>query len=650
MSHSYSFKDIASRLAQDAERVAFYLLPAGKRKGHEWCVGSVRGEEGESLKIHLAGHKAGVWSDFSEGGSGDLLELWRQVRGLNSHEAINEAKTWLGIKEERPHFLKLHKKQEKPFEKPQQKPSLVTETSKVKNYLCHDRKLKADILNAYQVGEYRDKKNNRDMMVFSSIRDGEIIRNKCIGIDRPNGRKEMFVTPNSEPCLFGWHVVPQNARCVAIFEGEIDAITAHQYEIIFFNSDTQTEEPIGMLSVPMGGGAGHKQDWINHEFERLKAYNRIYLVMDSDETGQEAEREIIARLGRERCWVVQLPFKDMNECLQKGSTKEEIQTCFDEARTLDPEELVSISHYLQNIKDLFETKKNPQLADTSLKQQKQGYLLPWNVKDSDLRFRPDELSVWTGINGHGKSQLLGHIVLHCLTQGAKVCIASLEMKPANLGERLFRQISGLRYPAEETMNKISSVLENKLFLFDRVGTVSIDNLLEIFKYARRKYGVDIFVIDSLMKCGMEESDYDGQKVFMDKICDFKNEYNCHVHLVAHPRKQEDEYSPPGKMDIKGSGCITDLADNAFSVWRNKVKEEKLQEENLSLKEETEQEAYGDCFLDCHKQRNGEWSGRISLWFNKESFQYLEKYQSPYSLIDLFSSEDDEWLHEEGGVL
>ncbi len=106
MKHSYSFKDIARRLADEAERVCQYLLPRGKREGHEWCVGSIGGEEGKSLKVHLTGHKAGVWSDFADGRGGDLLELWRQVKELSPHEAINQAKAWLGIKDSPPQVRK----------------------------------------------------------------------------------------------------------------------------------------------------------------------------------------------------------------------------------------------------------------------------------------------------------------------------------------------------------------------------------------------------------------------------------------------------------------------------------------------------------------------------------------------------------------
>ncbi|QMT61829.1 hypothetical protein [Legionella sp. PC997] len=60
---------------------------------------------------------------------------------------------------------------------------------------------------------------------------------------------------------------------------------------------------------------------------------------------------------------------------------------------------------------------------------------------------------------------------------------------------------------------------------------------------------------------------------MEQLCDFKNQHNCHIHLIAHPRKGADESQPSGKLDNKGTGAISDLADNCYTVWRNKLKEE-----------------------------------------------------------------------------
>lgn len=62
---------------------------------------------------------------------------------------------------------------------------------------------------------------------------------------------------------------------------------------------------------------------------------------------------------------------------------------------------------------------------------------------------------------------------------------------------------------------------DRLWVFKLTGTAKADRLLEIFAYARRRYGIDLFVIDNLAKCGLDEEDYGGQKEFIDTLCDFK---------------------------------------------------------------------------------------------------------------------------------
>ena len=72
-----NWTEISQRLAGEAETIASMLLPNGKKKGAEWCVGSIDGEEGDSLKVRLNGNKAGVWRDFASDIGGDLLDSWR---------------------------------------------------------------------------------------------------------------------------------------------------------------------------------------------------------------------------------------------------------------------------------------------------------------------------------------------------------------------------------------------------------------------------------------------------------------------------------------------------------------------------------------------------------------------------------------------
>ncbi len=588
-----SFKQVSEMLARSAADVARYLLPQGKRSGDEWCVGNILGEPGESLKVKIAGEKAGIWCDFASGEhKGDLLDLWAATRGIDTREALKEAQHYLGIN---PPKFEAYKP--KKYTRPQLKSVTLVQTSPVMDYLQRKRNITFETIQAFKVGE-----QGREI-IFNYFRDDELIFVKYLHLDRlPNGKKQMHTETGAEPCLYGWQALSPTVRKVALTEGEIDAMTLHQYGI-------------PALSVPFGGGAGDKQKWIENEFDRLTAFDEIYLCFDPDDEGKSAVVELIGRLGRHRCRVVEFPYKDPNECLQKGVTKDEIQKCFDEARTLDPDELKQASYFVDQVVNEFFPKEGTIL----------GYNPPWQYALGKILFRPDELSIWSGINGHGKSQMIGNAILSMMKQGARVCIASLEIKPKKLLSRLTRQAMGIVDPTEGYIRAVCEWYSDKLWLFDLVGTAKSDRLLEVFLYARQRYGIDVFIIDSFMKCGIDEEDFKAQKAFIEKICDFKNQYSCQVHIVAHPRKLSDESQPPSKLDVKGSGAITDLADSNFVVWRNKKKEELLRKKEngilLTVDEEKKLEEL-DALWICDKQRENGWEGKIMLWFDKKSLQYL----------------------------
>ena len=50
-----SVREIAEMLADRVEALAPHLLPAGWKASGEWRCGSVAGESGESLGVHLTG-------------------------------------------------------------------------------------------------------------------------------------------------------------------------------------------------------------------------------------------------------------------------------------------------------------------------------------------------------------------------------------------------------------------------------------------------------------------------------------------------------------------------------------------------------------------------------------------------------------------
>lgn len=252
--------------------------------------------------------------------------------------------------------------------------------------------------------------------------------------------------------------------------------------------------------------------------------------------------------------------------------------------------------------------------------------LPWEETHRLIQFRPGEVTLWAGINGHGKSLLTGLVGLSLMGQSQRVCIASFEMKPRKTLYRMGRQWAGMppdnEYDTPEMREQSKDLLaqffdwtEGKLWLYDQQGTVKPETILGVTKYSAVELGCTHIFIDSLMKCVKGEDDYNGQKDFVDELCALAKDNNVHIHLVHHIKKMQDEDRVPGKFDAKGSGAISDQVDNFLVVFRNKKKERLLE----SGKEVPHDEP--DAFLVCHKQRETGWEGCIGLYVDKDSMQF-----------------------------
>jgi hypothetical protein len=85
-------------LNERAEEFAQWLFPAGRKNGHEWKVGSLRGESGDSLGIRIAGTKVGVFCDFATDEKGkNLIELYSLAHGVEFAPALRACRDWLGV-------------------------------------------------------------------------------------------------------------------------------------------------------------------------------------------------------------------------------------------------------------------------------------------------------------------------------------------------------------------------------------------------------------------------------------------------------------------------------------------------------------------------------------------------------------------------
>jgi twinkle protein len=247
--------------------------------------------------------------------------------------------------------------------------------------------------------------------------------------------------------------------------------------------------------------------------------------------------------------------------------------------------------------------------------------MPWAKTHEHFQMRPGEVTLWAGINGHGKTLVTSHVVFGLMTQGKKACIASFEMSPAATMARMVKQASGNAKPDHAWINDFHTWTDNSLWLYDQQGTCNSDKLLGVIHYCADHLGVEHFVIDSLMKVVKGDDDYNGQKNFVDEVCAVARDKNIHVHLVAHVRKGQSEYDVPDKFDVKGSSSVTDQVDNVWLVWRNKKKEDKMRDPHTTNIEELMKQP--DSMLICSKQRHGDWEGKVGLWLHHESMAFIE---------------------------
>lgn len=589
--------EIKRAMETRAQDVAEHLLPHGVLRGREWCAGSTAGEPGESLKVCVRGAKVGTWADFAAAGeSGDLIDLWCQVKHVSLVDALDGIRVWLGM--ERPQFeRKVHV-----YRRPA-KPRCTAPKSAVLAYLTGERMLSEDAIRAYRVAE-----DGRTIVFPSLLPDGTLAFVKYLAIDRVEGKKNTRVEADCEPVLFGWSALDTEAREVVITEGEIDALTSWDYGF-------------PALSLPFGGGSGAKQRWIEAEYDRMARFEVIYLAVDMDAEGNLAAEEIVKRLGRHRCRRVDLPRKDLNKCRQDGITADEIRACFGHARSLDPPELQRAGVFADAVVTLF----------WPTGERENGYALPFGKVGDKMLFRPSELSEWTGSTGAGKSQLLSYALVAMAEQGARCCVASLEMAPAQSIRRMVKQAGNVDRPTEPFIRDIVRWMDGWLWMFGLVGKTAVERLIEVFEYARCRYGCDVFAIDSLMRLGVSSEDYEGQEKAVFQLVNWAVEKAVHIHLVAHARKSDRNAGSavPEAEDVKGTSEIASNAANIIGVWRNRKLEDELQTARAAAEkgdagailklEELAQKP--PVMLNVAKQRNGDWEGKFGLWFSPTTYQY-----------------------------
>ena len=190
------------------------------------------------------------------------------------------------------------------------------------------------------------------------------------------------------------------------------------------------------------------------------------------------------------------------------------------------------------------------------------------------------LSVWSGLRGSAKSTILSQIALQAVNDNHNVLFYSGELTDKRFVRWLFQQAAGKQYVKEVVKDEsqfwfvpddikqtIAEWIGSRLYIYNNSYGSEYNKLMQEIETQIQKVKPDLVILDNLMTINVQEVDvneYRAQTTLMIHLAELAKQYNCHVALVAHPRKTATFLR---LLDISGSSNISNLVDSAFIVHR-----------------------------------------------------------------------------------
>jgi twinkle protein len=378
---------------------------------------------------------------------------------------------------------------------------------------------------------------------FSAVSAARVLRLKIRSITR---KSAMRLEPRGG-CwgLFGMHLVPADAECLVLTEGEFDAMAVHQ--------------ATGLYAVSLPNGARSLPPVLLSWLERFR---RIYLWLDDDIPGQEGARQFAHKLGLQRCLLVGSGHgtgpKDANEALLKGH---DLLAMIQGARPVPHERIVTFADLRADVQR--------ELANPSQVRGLQSQTLP-GLNRLLKGHRRGELSIFSGPTGIGKTTVLSQLSIDYCMQGANTLWGSFELNNIRMAKVMLSQFAAVGPEALwERFDEHADRFEQLPLYFLRFfGSSDVDQVIHAMEYAAYVYDVAHVVLDNLqfMTSGQGRG-YERFEIMdraIEKFRSFATDHNVHVSVVIHPRK-EDEDQLLKTASVFGSAKATQEADNVIII-------------------------------------------------------------------------------------
>lgn len=281
----------------------------------------------------------------------------------------------------------------------------------------------------------------------------------------------------------------------------------------------------------------------------------------------------------------------------------------------------------------------PQIAALPNQERK---LIPTGYKELDKKLgglAKGEVSVLSARNGAGKSTLLTQICLNMIDTGYRVALFTGELTAQRARNWTCRIAAGKQYSVkskygdgyyitDETRQKIDAWANNKLFIYNNNNGNNFNRLCEKLNKCVVENKVDFVAIDNLASIdisALSPSEFEAQRIFINKIVAFAQANDIHVLLILHPRKEMgviNKYSISGSADLSNRVDVCVLLHRVTEEFKRTVQAEyRWKSDNPLLN--------ADSLIEITKDReNGTVDYFIPLYYEPESHRLNEtRYES-----------------------
>ena len=404
----------------------------------------------------------------------------------------------------------------------------------------------------------------RGALAFPYIYEGEVVMVKY----RAPGKK-FWTTKNPKKVFYNVHTISKDTAMVAICEGEMDCLALQSVGI-------------SSVSVPNGAPAVNATSFsdIDESFrnsgEAFDGIAKIILATDDDAPGRKLEEELARRFGKERCWRVVWPdgCKDANAVLMQHDEDMLIE-CIDNAQPYPVDGIFRVMGFRDKLMNLYENGLPKSFSTGSF------------ALDHYYTVMPGELTVVTGIPGHGKSSFVEWLMINLIKKhNFRFGLFTPEHEPveshiARLAElidgRPFSkdQPSHLRMSQEGIDQAVDLLDEHCHYVIPDALNRKVDDILGLAKVLVAREGIKGLIVDPWNEISMDEmgnSETHFIREALGKFRRFARSHQVAIWIISHPAKQfkdktTGEYKPPNLYDISGSSRWRDMCDNGLCIFR-----------------------------------------------------------------------------------